>query len=142
MNGRRATRRTRRDGWGDAKHDPDLRVVCNPPSHGRAVVATFRRPVGGDLPAWYWDEVLGYGGGPVTWNREREWEHPRPAQDGREAVRDLQRLPDVLSCRQCGLRLTVNRDDFNEWLERLHKAGVSEVGLPALVAIMTKRSST
>jgi hypothetical protein len=102
QDGSERSRRTRRDEWGDAKHDPDLRVLCDAPSHGRTVVATFRRPVGGDL----------------------------------------QRLPDVLSCRQCGLRLTVSRDDFNEWLERLHKAGVSEVGLPALVAIMTKRSST
>jgi hypothetical protein len=145
----------------DAKpeSDPAVRIVCDAPSHSEIVIATYRytgsvSPGRAGARNWYYDGSLAVGGGPVDPEvRKREWRHKRPptpeeveqgwrpdAQVDREPKRQVEgsHSSDELACPKCGLRLLVNRDKLQHRLDLCVEHGVSRLGLPALVAIVTK----
>ncbi|MCA1721597.1 MAG: hypothetical protein LC779_11030, partial [Actinobacteria bacterium] len=99
-------------------------------------------------------KAWGTTGAPDEWTGEAEvpnsW-RPATAQEmangspfrielaHRHAVRDHDRTSDVLECPACGLRLSLNRQDWDRRLTKLSDAGINKVTLPALVAWATRR---
>ncbi|HEX7462708.1 MAG TPA: hypothetical protein VF317_11100 [Dermatophilaceae bacterium] len=149
---------------GPRSEDPILRVVCDAGSHKEVVVATFRsfplteeqdqqlRQGISPVRYWYWSREIAVGGGPIDpQTRQRAWKHTRKISEaerselrGPEVERSPKRLvrdpvasADVLECPLCGLRLVINRGRFEERMDACLDAGVSRLGLPALVAILT-----
>ncbi len=137
-----------------------IRVVCDDPRHpGKTVVvASYKRNilnVPGE-PLWTWEEHKAWGTTGVKDEHNGEPEIKgswRPATeeemaDGspfrvplphRRPVREYDRTSDLLECPRCGLRLPLNREDWDVRLTQFSDAGQNKVNLPALVAWATRR---
>ena len=135
-----------------------VRVVCDAPSHREITVANYRRLHDGDpkydRSVWVWDQAMAQGGSRIETQgglRARESIDRRDVTakeaaegrtwaeaDAKRVVRDLDRTSDQLQCAKCGLSLTINRENLEKRLDELVAAGVSRLGFPALVAIVTK----
>jgi hypothetical protein len=134
-----------------------VRIVCDASSHEEITVANYRRLHDGDSrytgSVWVWDEAKAQGGSPIVGElrqRERLDRRKLTAEqvaagqmlseaDAKRIVRDLGKSSDDLECAKCGLRLTINRKKLDIRMDACVDAGVSRIGLPALVAIMTKQ---
>ncbi len=133
----------------ERKGDAVVRVVCDAECHPdrKPVIATYRRlPSSPSEPVWYWDSALAVGGGPITWNAEREWRYRRPGGAlGAEVPpkRPVQAPGNVSwdrwKCPHCRFEHVVNHMKLRRWLEVLHQINESTLSGPGYAEAATSR---
>lgn len=110
---------------------PRVDVMCDADSHAELTIASF---VLNRTKGWVWDNDLAMqGSGDEGPGGIRRW-YSTPV---REVLVAKHHRYDLV-CPKCGLDLPVSRAKWEQHLDSLKRAGVSRVGLPALVATMTK----